>query len=315
MAPQKEIDPFAETGRYIKIDKLGQGNFGTVVLARNLTTGELVACKLLKRTDMNKYVEGEIINHSLLRHPHVIQFKEVFLTPESIVIVMEHASGGSLFSYVQRLGRLREGVARWFFQQLVLGLDYCHKRGVANRDIKLENTLLQEVQDLPLPLLKICDFGLSKADSRSSAKSKVGTYTYMAPEVMDNRDGGKYNGKVADIWSSGIMLYVMLVGSYPFKISESPGPREVVQMLERMEAQHYTIPTNVGLSPEVCALLKRMLLPDPSKRISIDQVVQDPWFTTNLPPDAVRMNSKYLSAPFAAGYQTPEAIRAVLDSA
>lgn len=86
-------------------------------------------------------------------------------------------------------------------------------------------------------------------------------------------------------------------------------------MLERMEGQKYTIPPNVDLSPEVCVLLKRMLLPDPTQRISIDEVVQDPWFNTNLPPDAVRMNAKYLSAPFAAGYQTPEAIRAVLDMA
>jgi serine/threonine-protein kinase SRK2 len=78
-----------------------------------------------------------------MRHPHVIQFKEVFLTRRFICIVMEYATGGSLFQYVQRQGRLKEAVARWFFQQLVVGVDYCHRKGVANRDIKLENTLLQ----------------------------------------------------------------------------------------------------------------------------------------------------------------------------
>lgn len=92
---------------------------------------------------VNKYVEAEIVNHSLMRHPHVIQFKEVFLTTKHICIVMEYATGGTLFQYVQKQGRLKEAVARWFFQQLVVGVDYCHKRGVANRDIKLENTLLQ----------------------------------------------------------------------------------------------------------------------------------------------------------------------------
>lgn len=102
------------------------------------------------------------------------QFKEVFLTSEYICIAMEYATGGSLFHYVQKQGRLKEAVARWFFQQLVIGCDYCHKRGVANRDIKLENTLLQVVKGLPLPLLKICDFGYSKADFKSAAKSKVG---------------------------------------------------------------------------------------------------------------------------------------------
>jgi serine/threonine-protein kinase SRK2 len=167
----------------------------------------MVAVKMLKRGDVNKYVEAEIVNHSLLRHPHVIQvglkpfklaaardalgpgmgccslparlphahpqFKEVFLTSEYICIAMEYATGGSLFHYVQKQGRLKEAVARWFFQQLVIGCDYCHKRGVANRDIKLENTLLQVVKGLPLPLLKICDFGYSKADFKSAAKSKV----------------------------------------------------------------------------------------------------------------------------------------------
>lgn len=133
-----------------------------------------------------------------LRHPHVIQFKEAFLTSEHVCIAMEYATGGSLFHYVQKQSRLKEAVARWFFQQLVIGCDYCHKRGVANRDIKLENTLLQKVNGLPLPLLKICDFGYSKADFKSAAKSKVGTLTYMAPEVLVNRDG-RYDGKVG--WS------------------------------------------------------------------------------------------------------------------
>jgi serine/threonine-protein kinase SRK2 len=153
-------------------DYAGKGSFGFVQLAKN-ANGEMVAVKMLKRGDVNKYVEAEILNHSMLRHPHVIQFKEVFLTHEYICIAMEYATGGSLFHYVQKQGRLKEAVARWFFQQLIIGADYCHRRGVANRDIKLENTLLQVVKGLPLPLLKICDFGYSKADFKSAAKSKV----------------------------------------------------------------------------------------------------------------------------------------------
>ncbi|KIY91249.1 hypothetical protein MNEG_16715 [Monoraphidium neglectum] len=93
--------------------------------------------------EVNRYVEAEILNHRSLRHPHVIEFKEVFVTSEYICIAMEFASGGSLFTYVQRAVRLKEAAARWFFQQLIIGLDYCHRKGVVNRDIKLENTLLQ----------------------------------------------------------------------------------------------------------------------------------------------------------------------------
>lgn len=82
------------------------------------------------------------MNHSLMRHPHIIQFRDVFVTSEFICIVLEYAGTGTLHAYVRRTGHLRESVARWFFQQLTVAVDYCHKKGVANRDIKLENTLL-----------------------------------------------------------------------------------------------------------------------------------------------------------------------------
>eukprot|EP00882_Tetradesmus_deserticola_P029683 GHRQ01033272.1.p1 GENE.GHRQ01033272.1~~GHRQ01033272.1.p1 ORF type:complete len:253 (+),score=102.48 GHRQ01033272.1:1112-1870(+) len=172
--PPANPDPLRETSRYTKVADLSHGSFGFVQLARNTETQELVAIKFIERGDrVNRYVEAEILNHRMLRHPHVIEFKEVFITSEYICIAMEFASGGSLFTYVQRAVRLKEAASRWFFQQLIIGLDYCHRRGVVNRDIKLENTLLQMVQGLPLPLLKICDFGYSKAHFMSAPKSKV----------------------------------------------------------------------------------------------------------------------------------------------
>lgn len=193
----------------IILQTLGTGAFGSVKLVHDLQTRKLLALKALKRRNINKYLEAEIVNHSLLRHPHVIQFREVFVTQDYVCIgelraagnvclkllilllpgvpdvpfcyqtldvpaVMEYANGGSLFDLVRTQKRLKETQARWFFQQLILALDYCHRRGVANRDIKLENCLLQNEEGLPHPLLKICDFGYSKADFRSAAKSQVG---------------------------------------------------------------------------------------------------------------------------------------------
>jgi serine/threonine-protein kinase SRK2 len=162
--------------QYVKVKSLSAGAFGFVQHARIKATGRDVAIKFMQRGSegMKKYVEYELLNHRTLRHPHVIQFKEVFLTPEYICIVMEYASGGSLFNHVQKAGALREPTARWFFQQLMVGLDYCHRKGVVNRDIKLENTLLKNVPNLPLPLVKICDFGYSKDHLTSDPKSKVG---------------------------------------------------------------------------------------------------------------------------------------------
>ncbi|GAX76464.1 hypothetical protein CEUSTIGMA_g3909.t1 [Chlamydomonas eustigma] len=107
-----DVDPLAGHEKYEKVKMLGQGSFGFVVLARNKLTGKSAAIKLLQRMSMNKYVEAEILNHSKLRHPHVIQFKEVFLTSEYICIAMEYATGGSLFHYVQRQGRLNVNCSR-----------------------------------------------------------------------------------------------------------------------------------------------------------------------------------------------------------
>ncbi len=152
---------------------MGTGAFGSVKLVFDVKTKKQLAMKVLKRRNVNKYLEAEIVNHSMLRHPHVVQCREVFLTPEHVCIVMEYANGGSLFDLVSTQKRLKETQARWFFQQLILALDYCHRRGVANRDIKLENCLLQNEEGLPHPLLKMCDFGYSKADFRSAAKSQV----------------------------------------------------------------------------------------------------------------------------------------------
>jgi serine/threonine-protein kinase SRK2 len=116
------LDPLKDSTRYKKVQDLSSGSFGFVQLCKNLKTQELVAIKFIERGErVNKYVETEVLNHRMLRHPHVIEFKEVFLTTDHIAIVMEYASGGNLFSYVQRAVRLKEPAARWFLQQLIIG--------------------------------------------------------------------------------------------------------------------------------------------------------------------------------------------------
>jgi serine/threonine-protein kinase SRK2 len=315
--PQGNPDPLRESGRYQKITDLSSGAFGFVQLARNVQTEELVAIKFIERGDrVNKYVENEILNHRMLRHPHVIEYKEVFLTAEYICIAMEYASGGSLFTYVQRAVRLKEAAARWFFQQLIIGLDYCHRKGVVNRDIKLENTLLQMVQGLPLPLLKICDFGYSKAHFMSAPKSRVGTLAYMAPEIIQAT--GNYDGKKADIWSCGVMLYVMLFGQYPFETQQGPHQNQATRiqyMMDRISRMQLALPDSVEISPECRDLLCRTLVADPSARITMSDIQRHRWFLTNLPPEAVSMNDNYLADDDFSGVQTEEEIKGILRQA
>ncbi|KAJ0958340.1 putative protein kinase CAMK-OST1L family [Helianthus annuus] len=141
------------------------------------------------RIDEN--VQREIINHRSLRHPNIVRFRELILTPTHLAIVMEYASGGELFDRICNAGRFNEDEARFFFQQLISGVSYCHSMQVCHRDLKLENTLLD---GSPAPRLKICDFGYSKSSVlHSQPKSTVGTPAYIAPEVLLRQE---YDGKV-----------------------------------------------------------------------------------------------------------------------
>ncbi|KAL6778758.1 SNRK2B [Auxenochlorella protothecoides x Auxenochlorella symbiontica] len=293
--------------KYQKIKDLNSGTFGFVQLVLDKTTGRQVAIKFIERGDkVTKYVEREIINHRQLVHPHIVQFKEVFLTPNHLGIAMEFAAGGDMFEYVVRKGGLRENEARWFFQQLLVAVDYIHRMGVANRDIKLENTLLD---GSPRPLIKICDFGYSKHEKYQSAPgSRVGTPAYLAPEVIMTTKGKTYDGKVADIWSCGVMLYVMLVGAYPFERPEDKHDAQKLQkMIQRILRVEYDWPPHIKLSPECRDIMARILVADPQKRISIQELQDHPWYMKDLPPGVKEMNDNMRMPP--AGSQTEEEIR------
>eukprot|EP00201_Polytomella_parva_P006872 CAMPEP_0175075364 /NCGR_PEP_ID=MMETSP0052_2-20121109/21954_1 /TAXON_ID=51329 ORGANISM="Polytomella parva, Strain SAG 63-3" /NCGR_SAMPLE_ID=MMETSP0052_2 /ASSEMBLY_ACC=CAM_ASM_000194 /LENGTH=356 /DNA_ID=CAMNT_0016344031 /DNA_START=37 /DNA_END=1108 /DNA_ORIENTATION=- len=314
----ENVDPLINHPVYHKIRDLSRGTFGFVQLCFDSRTNEEVAIKFLRRGPLQpKYHETEILNHRQLRHPHVVEFKETFLTDEYLCIVMEFANRGTLFDFIknaEELQSLREATARWFFQQLIVALDYCHKKGVVNRDVKLENTLLHEIEELPLPLLKICDFGYSKAQTDSVPKSKVGTLAYMAPEVT--RPGKQqYDGTLVDIWSCGVMLYVMLFGKYPFKDDrkEKNGEKRSLTF-----SYNLVIPEDVQITPDCRDLLCRLLETDPSKRLRMYDILQHPWFLLNLPEGVLHMNEGYLSGgdeDESASMQSKEEIMAILKEA
>ncbi|XP_077233371.1 serine/threonine-protein kinase SRK2A-like isoform X3 [Tasmannia lanceolata] len=177
--------------KYEMMKDIGSGNFGVARLMRNKETRELIAMKYIERgPKIDENVAREIINHRSLRHPNIIRFKEVILTPTHLAIVMEYAAGGELFERICNAGRFSEDEARYFFQQLISGVNYCHSMQICHRDLKLENTLLD---GRPAPRLKICDFGYSKSSLlHSRPKSTVGTPAYIAPEVLSRRE---YDGK------------------------------------------------------------------------------------------------------------------------
>ncbi|CAN1190900.1 Serine/threonine-protein kinase SRK2E [Linum perenne] len=191
---------------------------------------------------------------------------------------MEYASGGELFERISSAGRFGEDEARFFFQQLISGVSYCHAMQVCHRDLKLENTLLD---GSPAPRLKICDFGYSKSSVlHSQPKSTVGTPAYIAPEVLLRQE---YDGKVADVWSCGVTLYVMLIGGYPFEDPEEP--KDFRKTIQRILSVQYNIPDTVQLSQECRDLIARIFVFDPATRITIPDIQNHVWFLKNLPAD------------------------------
>ncbi|XP_038900630.1 serine/threonine-protein kinase SRK2E-like isoform X3 [Benincasa hispida] len=231
--------------RYELVRDIGSGNFGVARLMRDKHTDELVAVKYIERGDkIDENVQREIINHRSLKHPNIVKFKE----------------------------------ARFFFQQLISGVSYCHAMQVCHRDLKLENTLLD---GSPAPRLKICDFGYSKSSVlHSQPKSTVGTPAYIAPEVLLKKE---YDGKIADVWSCGVTLYVMLVGAYPFE--DPDDPKNFRKTIQRILNVQYSIPDYVHISPDCCHLMSRIFVADPAKRISIPEIKKQEWFTKNLPSE------------------------------
>jgi len=187
-----------------------------VELCKDLVTNELVAIKFIERGSLvSSDLKRGIVNFMGLHHHHVISFKEVFLTMTHLCIVMEYAVGGDLLKFSKRR-RLSEGQARWFFQQLILGLHYCHRMGIVSRNISLENSL---VDDSAWPLLKINAFTKSTRLSLNDQRYHDDACTniaYLPPELLTGKGIRKEDYKQVDVWTCGVFLYTMLFQKYPF---------------------------------------------------------------------------------------------------
>ncbi|PSS11590.1 Serine/threonine-protein kinase [Actinidia chinensis var. chinensis] len=295
--------------KYEPLKDIGSGNFGVARLVRDKKTKDLFAVKYIERgKKIDENVQREIINHRSLRHPNIVRFKEVLLTPTHVAIVMEYAAGGELFARICSAGRFSEDEARFFFQQLISGVSYCHSMEICHRDLKLENTLLD---GSPTPRLKICDFGYSKsALLHSQPKSTVGTPAYIAPEVLSRKE---YDGKIADVWSCGVTLYVMLVGAYPFEDLEDP--RNFRKTIGRIMSVHYSIPDYVRVSADCRHLLSRIFVANPSKRITIPEIKQHPWFLKSMPKELIEVEKMNYTDTNHSQLQSVEEIMRIIQEA
>ncbi|KAL3834769.1 hypothetical protein ACJIZ3_009505 [Penstemon smallii] len=268
---------------------LGQGTFAKVYYGRNLKTGDSVAIKVIDKEKVLKVglieqTKREISVMKLVKHQHVVQLYEVMATKTKIYCVMEYAKGGELFHKISK-GKLKEDIARKYFQKLICAVSFCHSRGVYHRDLKPENLLLDEDGNL-----KVTDFGLSAlSESRRQdglLHTTCGTPAYVAPEVISRKG---YDGAKADIWSCGVILFVLLAGYLPFHDSN------LMEMYKKISRAEYKFPNWV--SPEARRLLSRILDPNPHTRTSMARIMESSWFKKGLDSKRSRTKVRNIEKP------------------
>ncbi|XVF20413.1 hypothetical protein REPUB_Repub11eG0196500 [Reevesia pubescens] len=268
-----EIDHVPENalfGKYELGRLLGCGAFAKVYHARNVRTGQSVAIKVINKkklsnTSLMSNIKREISIMSRLNHPYIVKLYEVLATKTKIYFVMELVKGGELFAKVAK-GRFSEDLSRKYFQQLISAVGYCHSRGVFHRDLKPENLLVDENGNL-----KVSDFGLSAITDQIRPDGLLhtlcGTPAYVAPEILTKKG---YDGAKVDVWSCGVILFVLNAGYLPFN-----DPNLMV-MYKKIYKGEFRCPK--WMSSDLKRFLSRLLDTNPETRITIHEILKDPWF-------------------------------------
>lgn len=264
------LDPNEVKGihQFILKEKLGQGTFGKVRLGVHIITGEKVAIKILEKDKIFQQedkdrVEKEIKILKMIRHNNLIQLYQVIQSPKLIYLVMEYSPGKDLFTYIVNNKKIKEDEACMYFQQIIEGVDYCQKLKICHRDLKPENLLLEG------KTLKLIDFGLSNiCNKQGKLSTACGSPSYAAPEMILGE--GDYYGSRVDIWSCGVILYVMLCGFLPFEDTNTD------KLYKKIIEGKYALPSFVS---EPCKdLIKKIMNIDQEKRYTILEIKNHPWY-------------------------------------
>ncbi|XP_037398410.1 serine/threonine-protein kinase BRSK2 isoform X2 [Pygocentrus nattereri] len=254
-------------GPYRLEKTLGKGQTGLVKLGVHCVTCQKVAIKIVNREKLSESVlmkvEREIAILKLIEHPHVLKLHDVYENKKYLYLVLEHVSGGELFDYLVKKGRLTPKEARKFFRQIISALDFCQSHSICHRDLKPENLLLDEKNNI-----RIADFGMASLQVGDSLlETSCGSPHYACPEVIR---GEKYDGRKADVWSCGVILFALLVGALPFDDDN------LRNLLEKVKLGVFHMPHFIP--PDCQNLLRGMIEVDASKRLTLEQIQKHTWY-------------------------------------
>jgi len=282
---------------YDVVKQLGKGGYGKVYEVKNKKTGEVRACKHLSKLnvkDLDKF-RREIEIMKKMDHPNIIKIYEVFESERSLYIIMEECKGGEIFDriieHIQNKQMYSEKDAANIFQQVMSCIQYCHNQNICHRDLKPENLLYLNPGSEKDNRIKVIDFGLSQACDR--LKTKVGTAYYVSPEILN----GNYT-HLCDIWSAGVILYILLSGDPPFN---GPNDNAIYNKVAQMK---FSFPENKwkNISKEAKDLISHMLVPE-KERFTASKVLEHDWFKNakDVPLSEIQFNEKNLFMNFAKG--------------
>eukprot|EP00759_Apiculatamorpha_spiralis_P048217 PhF_6_TR4353/c0_g1_i1/m.5868 len=243
------------------------------------TEGKLWTIRIVsKDIGETEELRRDIAILKVLRCEYVLFLQEVLLTDKHLYLVFEHVTGVPLFDKIVDSKFFPEPVGRRYFQQFIIGLWYCHQRGIAHRNLNPENLLLD-----PNDTVKIANFGMAGLQSGGPKgdgtllNTVCGIPNYVAPEVLSESG---YNGFMADVWSAGVILFVMCAGYLPF---EDPNLNTLFNKIERGDfrmSKHFSAPLQ--------ELVRGMIVVDTTKRLTVEQIMQHPWFVEDLDPEIIQ---------------------------
>ncbi|ORX39867.1 kinase-like domain-containing protein [Kockovaella imperatae] len=259
---------------------IGKGASGRVKIAKHSRTGQYAAIKIVPKHALlfssrmsiadagNKHdkavlgIEREIVIMKLIDHPNVMALYDVWETAKELYLVLEYVEGGELFDYLVSQGRLPPDEASRYFQQIIAGVDYCHRFNICHRDLKPENLLLDRERNI-----KIADFGMAALEpSDKLLETSCGSPHYASPEIVA---GMSYHGAASDIWSCGVILFALLTGRLPFD------DENIRLLLQKVKNGKFVMPSE--LPPDAKDLITRMLVVDPEKRITMAEISSHPF--------------------------------------
>lgn len=250
-------------------DALGNGTFSTVYQATKIDTNQIYAIKVFPKSNLQgpedeQRFQREINAMAYLKYINLVAMHDFFWDEDSFYMVVDYCEGGELFDYIIDHGKLNEPIAALIFKQIVGAISYCHSFGVAHRDLKPENILFSK-----FPTIKVTDFGLCGYISQEKLmQTFCGSPCYCAPECLSRV---QYDGRLADIWSLGVILYSMITGEHPWNVFNTS------IMLKQIMAGEYRLPDY--LSSEVKDLITSLMQLKPQDRIPISEVLKHPWIS------------------------------------